>query len=306
MDREQPETPRSAIAIEWRSDTETALSAGFLANRCVRDRLWSLIACDLQLRPVVNYKGPNGIAIGPAHTGSPGPFGPGTPEESEKSTPGQGPKSAERVRPGVSKESEKSLKPDFRTLFGLFWDSGAHSFSTVGALPRGTLSLKTLTSLNKEVRPFFLSDNSIWSLPSVSSLSDYSIWSSWRLFYPCDHSIWSIWVHCPQILLSLRKKGNEGVWTPYLRRLRSSRFRTLFGLFRRARETLSGAGPIATMELDSVSEFIKFQGQKWSNALEDRNLLKLRNLDSSCPFFLSDNTIREQWTRMLQMLWSQD
>ena len=25
--------------------------------------------------------------------------------------------------------------------------------------------LKTLTSLNKEVRPFFLSDNSIWSFP---------------------------------------------------------------------------------------------------------------------------------------------
>ena len=24
-------------------------------------------------------------------------------------------------------------------------------------------------------------------------------------------------IHCPQILLSLRKKGNEGVWTPYLR-----------------------------------------------------------------------------------------
>ena len=36
--------------------------------------------------------------------------------------------------------------------------------------------LKALTSLNKEVRLFFLSDNSIWSLPSVSSLSDYSIW----------------------------------------------------------------------------------------------------------------------------------
>ena len=35
-----------------------------------------------------------------------------------------------------------------------------------------------VTSLNKEVRPFFLSDNSIWSLPSVSSLSDYSIWRS--------------------------------------------------------------------------------------------------------------------------------
>ena len=39
-------------------------------------------------------------------------------------------------------------------------------------------TLKTLTSLNKEVRPFFLSDNSIWSFPSVSSPSDYSIWRS--------------------------------------------------------------------------------------------------------------------------------
>ena len=39
-------------------------------------------------------------------------------------------------------------------------------------------SLKALTSLNKEVRPFFLSDNSIWSFPSFSSLSDYSIWRS--------------------------------------------------------------------------------------------------------------------------------
>ena len=28
---------------------------------------------------------------------------------------------------------------DFRTLFGLFWDSGAHSLGTFGALPRGTL-----------------------------------------------------------------------------------------------------------------------------------------------------------------------
>ena len=38
--------------------------------------------------------------------------------------------------------------------------------------------LKTLTSLNKEVRPFFLGDNSIWSFPSASSLGDYSIWRS--------------------------------------------------------------------------------------------------------------------------------
>ena len=39
-------------------------------------------------------------------------------------------------------------------------------------------ALKTLTSLNKVVRPVCLSDNSIWSFPSVSSLSDYSIWRS--------------------------------------------------------------------------------------------------------------------------------
>ena len=39
--------------------------------------------------------------------------------------------------------------------------------------------------------------------------------------------------------------------------------------------------------------------------LEDRNLLKLRSLDPSCPCFLSDNNIWGQWTQMLQMLWSQ-
>ena len=38
---------------------------------------------------------------------------------------------------------------------------------------------------------------------------------------------------------------------------------------------------------------------------EDRNLLKLRNLDSFCPCFLSDNGIWGQWTQMLQMQWSQ-
>ena len=42
----------------------------------------------------------------------------------------------------------------------------------------GFSDLETLTSLNKEVRPFLLSDNSMWSFPSVSSLSDYSIWRS--------------------------------------------------------------------------------------------------------------------------------
>ena len=36
--------------------------------------------------------------------------------------------------------AEKSPKPDFRTLFGLFWDSGAHSFGTLGVPPPGTPS----------------------------------------------------------------------------------------------------------------------------------------------------------------------
>ena len=57
-------------------------------------------------------------------------------KESGKSTTGQGPKSAERVRPGVSKESKKSLKPDFRTLLRL----RGTLFRHFGALPRGTLS----------------------------------------------------------------------------------------------------------------------------------------------------------------------
>ena len=43
-------------------------------------------------------------------------------------------------------------------------------------------SLKTLSSLNKEVRPFFLGDDSIWSFPRFLPLSDHSIWRSWRLF----------------------------------------------------------------------------------------------------------------------------
>ena len=69
--------------------------------------------------PAEARTGPNvfhdtlGLRSAPPHTGSPGSFRPGTPEESEKSTPGQGPKSAQRVRPGVSKESEKSPKVRF-------------------------------------------------------------------------------------------------------------------------------------------------------------------------------------------------
>ena len=61
-------------------------------------------------------------------------------KESGKSTPEQGPKSAERVRPGVSKESEKSPKVRLRLFSDFFETLGAHSFGTFGALPRGTLS----------------------------------------------------------------------------------------------------------------------------------------------------------------------
>ena len=53
-------------------------------------------------------------------------------------------------------------------------------------------TLKTLTSINRESRPFFLGNNSIWSFASVSSLSDYSISRSRSLLQPCDHSIWSM------------------------------------------------------------------------------------------------------------------
>ena len=66
--------------------------------------------------------------------------------------------------------------PDFP---GSFPDFPGGQPLSLGSL---TPSLKTLTSLNKESRPFSLGDKSIWSFPSVSSLSDYSIWRSWRLF----------------------------------------------------------------------------------------------------------------------------
>ena len=39
--------------------------------------------------------------------------------------------------------------------------------------------------------------------------------------------------------------------------------------------------------------------------IEDPNLLKLRSLDSSSPFFLGDTSIWGEWTQLLQMLSSQ-
>ena len=75
------------------------------------------------------------VAIGPPHTGSPGPFAPGTPEESEKSpdksTPGRGPKVPQECAP----ESQKSPKKESQTLtFGLFSDSFETPGRTLWAL----------------------------------------------------------------------------------------------------------------------------------------------------------------------------
>ena len=65
------------------------------------------------------------FGIGPAPHRVSRPFGPGTPEESEKesrkSPPECVPQSPERVRSGVSKESEKSES-------ALLWDSGSTLF----------------------------------------------------------------------------------------------------------------------------------------------------------------------------------
>ena len=85
-----------------------------------------------------------------------------------------------------------------------------------------TSTLKTLTSLNKKVRPFFLSDNSIWRFRSVSSGRDHSISRSCRLFSLAIKAFGAS-VHCSQILYSLRKNGQEEPRLLNLRRLRSSR-----------------------------------------------------------------------------------
>ena len=85
------------------------------------------------------------LALGsaPPRTGSPGPFPRKSPKRVPNESPEQDPQSAERVRSGVSKESEKcpkvrpfsdsfetlwrtlsGLGDSFETLFGLFRGSG--------------------------------------------------------------------------------------------------------------------------------------------------------------------------------------
>ena len=49
---------------------------------------------------------------------------------------------------------------------------GGHTSRIFGpCTPQESLDLETLTSLNREVRPFFLGDDSIWSYPSVCPLA---------------------------------------------------------------------------------------------------------------------------------------
>ena len=98
--------------------------------------------------------------------------------------------------------------------------------SQIPGFPCQSMTLKILTSLSKEVRPFFLGDNSIWSFPSVSPPIAFGVFP---LFLPLaitgfggpeGHFGLAIIafgafqtefsVHCLQILVSLRKKWNIG------------------------------------------------------------------------------------------------
>ena len=80
---------------------------------------------------------------------------------------------------GATFQNYESEFPDYEQRFSDYdWRSSTWNFQTTNGPKILLRTLKTLTTLNKEVRVFFLSDKSIWSFPSVSSLSDYSIWRS--------------------------------------------------------------------------------------------------------------------------------
>ena len=95
----------------------------------------------------------------------------------QKDTPG-GPESCEalqlrlRCQPLPESESPHGHKIDVRKIYV---PPPPPRPLKEGRDPNVEKTLKALTSLNKEVRPFFLGDNSIWRFPSVSCLSDYSI-----------------------------------------------------------------------------------------------------------------------------------
>ena len=79
------------------------------------------------------------------------------------------------------REMTMSVQRDIKETLPLSWTKKRSEVVRSGFFSR-FCTLKTLPSLNKEVRQFFLGDKGIWSFPSVSSLSDYSTWRSWRLF----------------------------------------------------------------------------------------------------------------------------
>ena len=72
-------------------------------------------------------------------------------------------------------------------------------------------ALKTLTSLNKEVRPFFLGDNSIWRFPSVSSLAITASGGPEGYFSLAITAFGAFELIVPKYYCRLDKKGNEGV-----------------------------------------------------------------------------------------------
>ena len=74
-----------------------------------------------------------GLGSAPPGTGSPGPFGPGTPEESEKSPEKVPWAGTPRVPEECAPESQKSPKRIQNLTFGLFSDS----FETPGRTLRG-------------------------------------------------------------------------------------------------------------------------------------------------------------------------
>ena len=64
-------------------------------------------------------------------------------------------------------------------------------------------------------------------------------------------------------------------------------------------------GPGNSRKRRKKASFLRCPPTCLNSDLEDRNLLKLRSLDSPFLVFLSDNSIWGQWTQMLQILWSQ-
>ena len=128
-----------------------------------------------------------GIRIGPARHRASRALWARNPErvrkESRKSTPGRDPQSPERVRPGVSKESEKSPKPEIRTLSDSFETPGRTLSGLWGSRPGGLFrdSFRTLSGFRARrarealcrAGPILMEEvpRRTWRAPLVSPLS---------------------------------------------------------------------------------------------------------------------------------------